>query len=1121
MSAQLAARKGTPGVEVLAVEPGSLGELAGLRPGDRLFGWRRAASFPANPLPAGGEIASTFDLQEILIDQAPRGALALLGRRAGEPRSWLLVAGPSADRTGLLAAPLLAEHGRALYRDGERALAAGDEAGALALWAVAEQEAWRAGEVETSLWLAARRPLALAAARRFEAADDAFATGVEALARAGRRRAAAELLEAWAQTLGRRTLWDRAIEMARRAQSVLGGSDAGALVWARALDAEAEMLRQPGRSQAAEGVHRAALRLRLAFAPDSLDVAQSYYGLGRTLFQEGLEGEAEELLARGAAMQERLDPQSLAQSRFLDAMGMVVTSRSDQARGEGLFRAAAELARRTEPRGYDAARALMHLGQTINRRGDYGAAVERLREALAIWSELPPDYLNRYNYAGTLTQLGWLYLMLGDAAIARSYLEQALDLYERLNPRAQGVAEVLDGLASLDLKRGDLAAAKRVIERSIALRSEITPDSGFLAHSLAVLGDVLLEEGKDLRRAEEVLERSRAISERREPGSIHLGDTLEYLAETELARRMPERAVESARKGLAIRKALALESAGEAMALNLLGRAERQAGQTAPARLHLCGAVDLFDRQRERLAGVDRARASFEATFSSSYLDCLSALLAAGRRGEAFAVLERARARVLLDLLAARDLALADAPAALEEERRRLRQEYDRLYGQLAALSAERDGPAVAELQRGLRDVRERQDGLVARVRAASPRIASLRYPVPLGLAAVRRALDPGTVLLSYAVGRESSFLFVVQAVGAGGAGVAVFGLPRGEAALRREVAAFRRLVASPTSDRRALRRQGRALYELLLRPAAPAIAASRRILIAPYGPLYSLPFAALVDARGHYLVERRPLHTVVSATVYAELRRSRRPAVDPRQRSVAAFGDPSYSALATAATTVAAGVRPADTPPQADERLRTFLARGPALTPLPATRREVEALGALFTPARLYLGAEATEERVKALGRDVRILHLATHALLDASSPLDSALVLSLPATAPAGGENGLLQAWEILEQVRLDADLVTLSACNTALGEEMGGEGLVGLTRAFQLAGARSVLASLWEVGDSATAVFMPAFYRRLSSGASKDEALRSAQRMAIRTPERSHPFFWAAFQLHGDYR
>jgi CHAT domain-containing protein len=166
-------------------------------------------------------------------------------------------------------------------------------------------------------------------------------------------------------------------------------------------------------------------------------------------------------------------------------------------------------------------------------------------------------------------------------------------------------------------------------------------------------------------------------------------------------------------------------------------------------------------------------------------------------------------------------------------------------------------------------------------------------------------------------------------------------------------------------------------------------------------------------------------------------------------------------------------------------------------------------------------VGAQATEERARSIGKDVPLIHYACHAYVNQRFPLDSALVFTIPEDPKPGQANGLLQAWEIFESVRIDADLVTLSACDSGLGKEMGGEGLVGLTRAFQYAGARSVLASLWKVEDESTAELMQRFYGHLKAGKTKDEALRMAQIDRIRSTGSSQPRGWAAFHLIGDWR
>jgi CHAT domain-containing protein len=194
-----------------------------------------------------------------------------------------------------------------------------------------------------------------------------------------------------------------------------------------------------------------------------------------------------------------------------------------------------------------------------------------------------------------------------------------------------------------------------------------------------------------------------------------------------------------------------------------------------------------------------------------------------------------------------------------------------------------------------------------------------------------------------------------------------------------------------------------------------------------------------------------------------------------------------------------------------------------------------VSAIAELFRPdSDIYLDERATEERAKEVAGGTRYLHFASHGLLDERFPLNSGLALTIPDAMVEGQDNGILQAWEIFERVRIDADLVVLSACETGLGKEMGGEGLIGLTRAFQYAGARSVLASLWSVADETTAELMKRFYRYLKAGRSKDTALRQAQldlirgAVAVREPDgqptridTSHPFYWAAFQLNGDWR
>jgi CHAT domain-containing protein len=396
-------------------------------------------------------------------------------------------------------------------------------------------------------------------------------------------------------------------------------------------------------------------------------------------------------------------------------------------------------------------------------------------------------------------------------------------------------------------------------------------------------------------------------------------------------------------------------------------------------------------------------------------------------------------------------------------------------------------------------------------------------------LATVTRELEPGTLLLAFSAGADRTDLFALAA----GGELSVHRLPIGTEELRREIETLRELIratSTPSPRLDGLRAVSRRLFERLLAPVEARIESSDRLLLVPDGPLLRLPWAALVrpaaEGRGEsYLAAWKPLATTLSATVHLELgRRARREPAVARGR-FSGFGDPVYAAASPLARS-------------ASEQLAE---RGCRLEPLPATRRELEEIGRLYHDrARLYLGAEATEERAKeALGR-AHAVHFAVHGCLDERFPLTSGLALSLPAgdegappaagtetpppgAASVGRENGLLQAWEIFEEVRTEADMVILSACDSGLGRETTGEGLLGLTRALQYAGARTVLASLWQVADQATAELMIRFYQELADGSEPDAALRAAQLHLLsgsapspRAGDWELPYYWAAFQL-----
>jgi CHAT domain-containing protein len=548
-------------------------------------------------------------------------------------------------------------------------------------------------------------------------------------------------------------------------------------------------------------------------------------------------------------------------------------------------------------------------------------------------------------------------------------------------------------------------------------------------------------------------------------------------------------------RALALCRRLKPDSLYEADAWHDLGQVERQAAKPELAAKALCRARDILESWRRKFQGIESVRLRWGFFFADHYRECAESLLEIGQSEKAFQAVEDGRARAFLNLLTERKLRLARMPSARAVEWLKLDAEYDRVEAKLGTRKGE-ESSAAKRLEGRLREIRRRKDTLLRDDRSFN----HLPYPEALSLEQARQQLDLGTVLLSYSTGAEKTLLFAIAS-----SETTVIALNLGAAELKRKVAGFRDLLIDDRSNVEEISRQGQALYDLLLRPAEPLLASGQRILISPDGPLHILPFAALVRD-GRFLAEWKPIHFVLSATAYAEIKKQRRPEPDRAPIKLVAFGDPLYSRVEPEKVWVA------------DSRTREALRRG--LAPLPSTRQEVEDLASLFPGAQVYLASDATEKAVKEGVVGASLIHFAVHGVLNERVPLNSALALSLPKNPRTEKDNGLLQAWEVMENLQLDADLVTLSACDTALGGEIGGEGLIGLTRAFQYAGARSVLAALWGISDRSTADLMKHFYIALRDGKSKDEALQEAQVAQIHSAK-PQPYYWAAFELFGDWK
>ena len=1114
-------------IETVAVA--SAPEKAGVREGDVFHAWTRPANPPVNPEPASGMLQSPFDWLGVEIEQAPRGTVELRGERQGEPLVLLMPIGLWDAQVR----PVLPAELEDLYRRGKELVDQEKVEEGVAWWQQVAERAGDGGDWRLRAWIWLRIGLAWDRATGFKQAEAAY---------------------------------EAALRESRDPLSRIA-----------VLEAMGASFIEQVRLDEAEASYRSAFELRKSTWGESLQLARSLHGLGEiSLFQSYLAAApeqrnrllaaAQEQIEASLALLERWAPGGIAAAGNLDDLGLIAYHQGDRNKAAMYFEKSRSISALLQPVSRDMAAALLHLSILSLLDGKFAKAEDQCRQALSAMGRTtsPSPFME-----DILTTLGNVTLLRGDLVGAEDYFRRALLLLSKRAPESLDASTLLDSLGLVALERVDLDSAQEYFERSLQLRLRIAPGTQFEALSLSLLGNVARERG-DMESAERYFLESLAACERADEQGDLIDNNLTGLAE--IARERGDlAAVESYyRRSLKYKQRTASRpilltlgetalqlgrlkeaesylreylgsddkspstDSGHTIAFQILANVLRRMGRLEQAARYADLSIESLEARIAKLGGSQEEKGKFRGRNGDIYRDALRLQLELGRPREAFHLLERFRAQAFLALLAERDLAFAgDLPPELDQERRQLAVSYDRNELRLAALDPEKDRKAIEALQREQVQLRRRRGEIAGEMRRTAPRLAALQHPQALTLEQVREALDPGTVMLSYSAGKEQTHLFIVTP----GYELHVEILEIGRQALEKDVDRFRQLIdqtrAGSTLGAQGLDWFSRRLYHLLVEPAEKWIAAGERIVLVPDGPLHLLPFAALTRKDGRHLVEWKPLSTVLSGTVFAELKKQRRDARDaataaePSSWQWVAFGDPWFPPR------LARG-RPEDI---GGPRLRSVSTRTQLpWKRLPQSRREIEEIAVLFPPGRrqTYLDREASEERAKAVGRDARIVHFATHAFVDDRSPFDSGLVLSIPEELAEGRDNGLLQVWEIFESVRLDADLVVLSACETGIGEIRGGEGIIGLTRAFQYAGARSVLASLWQVEDEATAELMQRFYRHLRSGKAKDEALRAAQLELIRSPLRvpdgrggrternaAAPYFWAALQLVGDDR
>jgi CHAT domain-containing protein/tetratricopeptide (TPR) repeat protein len=866
-------------------------------------------------------------------------------------------------------------------------------------------------------------------------------------------------------------------------------------------------------------------------APEAKDwQARSLNFAGKILVQLGRSEEAREDYEEALAVVKGLGYPG-TESSSLNNLALMEIDRGELQKGiAGLSEALQKARQAGDPT--PETMTLINLGDAYDQLAEPHAALRYYGQAL----DLARASGQRLREALVLNNLGLAYFSLGDLETALKHYHQALAVIQTLSGHPNEERTLIN-LGQALLRMGRFEEAKASFLQALAATKD--PEarmSAFLSQSYLLVA--LKQPAQAVAPARQALELAQGFPDREANALCALGIAHREAGDLPAAREELSRA-------LALVHTLQDRSREAEIGVSL-AKAERDAGDRAAARGQARASVDLLESLRTKVFD-QRLRTSFLATKQNFYEVYIDTLMPRGKPAPAAAdvaaalqVSERARARSLLDILteSGADVRAGGDPALAQREQRL----HDRLNSldsyRFKLLSAEKpDRRKLGETERQLEEALDGYRKAQADLRASSPGYAALTQPQPLSVDEIRaQVLDGRALLLEYALGEKRSFLWVVTP-----GEVASFELPgrdRIEPLARRyyELVTARNL--QPPAESLAARkrriekadaeaeRAGSELSHRLLAPAARLLG-DRPLLVVADGALQYVPFAALPSPGASApLASRHEVVSLPSASALAALRHQVRNR--PRAaKALAILADPVFQATDERLTHSSHRPQPPTLSARRDGGWSPERQDGEqelaSFGRLPSSDKEARTISALVPRGSLLLATGFAATRAKALSPELagyRNLHFATHGVLDSRRPELSKLVLSL-YDEHGRTQNGFLPLNDIYN-LHLNADLVVLSACRTALGQEIRGEGLVGLTRGFMYAGAARVLASLWSVEDRATAELMGELYRgMLRQGLSPAAALRRAQLAMLKSPSHRAPFYWAGFSLQGEWR
>jgi CHAT domain-containing protein len=702
-----------------------------------------------------------------------------------------------------------------------------------------------------------------------------------------------------------------------------------------------------------------------------------------------------------------------------------------------------------------------NIGAVYSFQGNYGQALEYYEKSLKLSEEID----DKTGIARAIINFGETHRLQGDFNQALEYFQKSLDMYEQLKEKAN-IAMAMSNIGLINISQGNYNQALKHLRKSLALREELKDKAG-------------------------------------------VARTLSHIASSNRLQSNYEQALEFTKQAAVI-----TEQIGD---LELLwqiylteGVAYRALNRPNESRQALEKAISVIEKIRSQIAGGERAQQLFFEGRVTPYRELVNLLISQNSYSEALTFAERAKARVILDVLQGGKIDITRALSPQEQEQEKT------LKTELASLNAQIyrekrreqiDSVKLSDLESRLETVRLELEAFQTGLYAAHPELKAKRVEVqPITLEEAGALLpDANSALLEFVVGEEKTHLFVITQEQKS-VNLKVYTLEIKREELTKRVERFRQMLADKDLG---FRKPGRELYDLLLRPAQQQLRGKTTLIIVPEGVLWDLPFQVLQPVKSRYLLQDSTIFYTPSLTALREMQKPHSNTKENRKASgtLLALGNPALGNQSV--------------------RRVSMVLLGERLEPLPGAEAQVKRLARLYglSHSRYYIGVDAREQQVKSEAGNYRILQFATHGILNNASPMYSHLVLS--QVEQNSSEDGLLEAWEIM-QMDLNAEMAVLAACETARGRVGAGEGMIGLSWALFVAGCPTTVVSQWKVEDSATKNLMLEFHRILKSrlrnpgsGVSKAEALRMAALKMMRTMKEPHPFYWAGFVLVGNGR